>query len=154
MLSTRNFKQLRETAAGKLAKPFVGPFIVKRVLSPSVVELDLPARFGIHRSINVDQLKKHNEPAAEAGGQPSPPPGPARDATGKPTDMFLIDRILRSRERRGRSEFLVRWLGYGSDYDSWEPEAGLKKTDALREFKLAVPAVKRRSPRSAAKGGV
>lgn len=149
MLSTRNYKQLRETSAGKLAAPFIGPFLVKRVLSPSVLELDLPARFNIHRSVNVDQVKRYNSDSSAAPGAPSPAPGPARDAKGKTTDLFLIDKILRARQRKGHPEYLVRWLGYSSDWDSWEPESSLRKTDALRDFKLAVPATKRRSPRTA-----
>ena len=102
LLSTRNYKQLRESAAGKLAKPYVGPFLVKRVLSPTVVELDIPSRMDIHSRINTDQLKKF-KPGPGAG---EPAPQPLNDAEGRP--MWLIERILRSRERRGRTEFLIQ----------------------------------------------
>ena len=32
---------------------------------------------------------------------------------------FQIDKILRTRVRRGIRVYLVRWKGYGPDFDSW-----------------------------------
>jgi len=32
---------------------------------------------------------------------------------------FQIDKILRTRVRRGIREYLLRWKGYGPDFDSW-----------------------------------
>jgi hypothetical protein len=32
---------------------------------------------------------------------------------------FKIDEILDTRVRRGISEYLVRWKGYGTNFDDW-----------------------------------
>jgi hypothetical protein len=40
---------------------------------------------------------------------------------------FKIDKILSTNVRRGIREYLVRWKGYGPDFDSWVNAAGVKK---------------------------
>ena len=112
---------------------------MKRVPSATTVELDIPARFRVHRVINIDQIKRYNE---EGGSGQMVPPPPLKDAQGN--DMFIIDRILMQRKYRGRQQYLVRWAGYGPQDDSWEDERQLKETDALRDFKLSIPAIHRR----------
>jgi hypothetical protein len=39
---------------------------------------------------------------------------------------FKIDKILSTRVRRGIGEYLVRWKGYGRDFDSWTNAASVK----------------------------
>ena len=33
--------------------------------------------------------------------------------------VFEIEKILRTRKRKGRKEYLARWVGYSSKFDSW-----------------------------------
>ena len=50
---------------------------------------------------------------------------------------FHIDRILLHRgdsNRRSTMEFLVRWLGYSEDEDTWEPYNNLRDTDQLINY--------------------
>ncbi len=42
-----------------------------------------------------------------------------KSTPGVNTDLFVIDRILKTRVRRGVTEYLVRWKGFGKKDDSW-----------------------------------
>ena len=139
LLHLRNYPQFR---AHKLTAPYIGPFVVKGTPSLTTVEVDIPKRFRIHRVINIDQLKRYNEPADAGSSGQAPPPPPLKDAQGR--DLFIIDRILMQRKYRNKQQYLVRWAGYGPEDDSWEDEGQLRETDALRDFKLSVPATHRR----------
>jgi hypothetical protein len=37
-----------------------------------------------------------------------------------------MEKILDERVRKGKKEYLIRWAGYSSDHDSWEPEENVK----------------------------
>ena len=58
---------------------------------------------------------------------------------------FYIDKILDHRgdtNRRTSMEFLVRWLGYTEENDSWEPYSELRDTDQLLTYLRANRLVK------------
>jgi len=40
--------------------------------------------------------------------------------------VYKIDKILDKRVRRGSREYLVRWQGYGKEFDSWIPASSVK----------------------------
>jgi hypothetical protein len=42
-----------------------------------------------------------------------------------PTASFQIERVLRKRYKKGRSEVLVQWVGYPAKFNSWIPAGDL-----------------------------
>lgn len=38
-----------------------------------------------------------------------------------------IYHIIRSRVKNGKKEYLIRWLGFGPSFDSWEKEDNIIK---------------------------
>ncbi len=35
------------------------------------------------------------------------------------SDVFRVEKVIKTRKRNGKIEYLVRWLGYPSKFDSW-----------------------------------
>ncbi|XP_064640482.1 chromodomain Y-like protein 2 [Lineus longissimus] len=40
-------------------------------------------------------------------------------------DLFEVQKVLSRRTRKGHVQYLIRWKGYGSENDTWEPQGGL-----------------------------
>ena len=43
------------------------------------------------------------------------------------SDVHEVDQLRAKRRRGGRIEYLVKWKGWGSEHDSWEPTAHLPR---------------------------
>jgi len=123
----------------KFRPRWIGPFPVKRVISPVAVELKLPATMRkIHPVFHVSLLKRTVE---DDINPPSPVPPPIINDDGD--EEFVVGEILQHRERpgRGRSkvlEYLVRWKGYGPDEDTWLPKSELEDCEALDVYEKAL----------------
>ena len=75
--------------------------------------------------------------------------------SGSDPDEWEVEKILQRRViRGGAAQYRVRWAGYSSDDDTWEPEANVRDCTAMDEFLRANPQAGqlRRSPRSNAGG--
>ena len=44
----------------------------------------------------------------------------------KDSDFYTIENVIKSRMRGKRREYLVKWLGYSKDFNSWVPEDNVK----------------------------
>jgi hypothetical protein len=46
-----------------------------------------------------------------------------------------VEKVLDVRKTRGRLQWLIKWLGYGNEHNTWEPKRNLTHCEkALREF--------------------
>ena len=122
LLHTRNYPHLR---ANKLMGVHVGPFRVSSRPSQGVAVLELPPSMKIHSAINIDQLKRYERPVDVV-----PPPGPLRTARDG-VEIFEVAQLLDKRRRYKKLQYLVRWRGYGPEFNSWEPESAVKHLHLL-----------------------
>ena len=62
MISTNNFlMELIKRAMKKLTENFIGPYIVRKIVSENVVELKLLVLLRIHLVINMRRIVKYRE---------------------------------------------------------------------------------------------
>ena len=60
LISTKDFSiDLMKRAMKKLMKKFIGPYVVRKIVSENAVELELPASLRIYPVVNVGRLVKY-----------------------------------------------------------------------------------------------
>ena len=133
LLSTKNLKLLMSSdGARKLLPKFVGPFKVIKQINPVAYELELPETMKLkHNVFHVSLLKPFH---SDRSYNP-----PALTAFEDEHVEYTVERILDHRDRpfRGktRREYLVKWLGYGPEHNTFEPESSCANcTDLLNEY--------------------
>ncbi|KAI0993985.1 hypothetical protein K3495_g14199 [Podosphaera aphanis] len=105
---------------------------ITKVISPHVVELDVPS--GIYPRFHVDLLKRdpHNPLPSQRLRDNQPPPLISTEGE----EGQFVEQILRAEKRpRGRGfrrEVLVKWDQF--EEPNWEPRESLEETEALDVF--------------------
>ena len=139
LLSTKNIN-LRMPSDGtkKLLPRWIGPFPIATTkdgklgkLSDTAYRLVLPAHMSrIHDVFHISLLKKYN-PDGRA-----PPPVPMVE---EGVEYFTIDRLLDHRviklkgKNRVKREYLVRWMDYPPEFDTWEQESRMLEISTPQE---------------------
>jgi len=95
----------------KLIKKYIRPYVVKRIVSENVVELELPVSLKIHLVVNVRRIVKYQE---QIEGQKKIPP-PLVEIEGE--KKYEVEKILNRRKRKGKLKYLVGWKGYTAEED-------------------------------------
>lgn len=121
LLRLQPYRQLsvRGRSSPKLAKRYVGPFRVLRIIGTIAYELDLPPEARIHPVFHISKLRPYR------GAPPTQPP--SLPVTLKGTHLHLsLHRILGSqtlRSPRGdRRQLLIQWEGLPELEVTWEDE--------------------------------
>ncbi|XP_039276718.1 heterochromatin protein 1-like [Nilaparvata lugens] len=68
---------------------------------------------------------------------------PKKRKKSKPSKEYEVEKLIKSRVFKGKTEYLVRWKGYSPRSDSWEPAKNLS-CDALIEKLSDEPAPKKK----------
>ena len=119
----------------KFSQQYAGPFVIKRRIGRLAYELDLPPHWAVHPVFSVAFLEKYpQEP--DPFQRPIPDhPGPL-SSDGK-WEEFEVEAILdkRLRQTRGKRrqivEYLLKWKGYGNEFNMWYSEDELANCKEL-----------------------
>ena len=121
--------------SSKLDVRRLGPFPILEQIGSSAFRLQLPPSMHIHPVFHVSLLEPH-----VANTFPSrvvAPPLPIQ-VDGLPE--FEVDFLLDSKFRRRKLFYKIRWVGYDTSEDSWEPAINLSNaSEAISAYHLKYP---------------
>ena len=133
---------------GKLLSKFWGPFTVLEVLSPLTVRLELPPSLRrIHDVFYVGKLKPFKDSQRSYPTRQQldrPPPQVQGDDPEWEVEKVLDKRVVLVGQGRGRpklalTQYLVHWLGYPTEQDSWEDEENLLNApEAISDYEQSL----------------
>lgn len=129
----------------KLAPKREGPFVISDVLGPVTYRLKLPKTWKIHPNFHASLLSPYKENDTHGPNFLSPPP----EIIGG-EDEYEVEAIINHRDSRNGRRFLIKWKGYPTSANSWEPRSLLTNAaDVLAEYerKILKGVIKRQQTR-------
>ncbi|KAF8748186.1 hypothetical protein RHS01_10997 [Rhizoctonia solani] len=111
----------------KLTEQRLGPFKVIEKISDRAYRLELPPTMRIHNVFYVGLLSKVKRDKKRAFENRPPP------VTIDGEEEYEVEGITDAEERDGKWFFRVKWKGYGSKENTWEPRENLKNAEKILE---------------------
>ena len=131
MISVKNLDiqhlGIDKSGSVKFGPLWIGPYIVIKKTSIDTYRLQLPIGLRLHpefhtsllkpyvKDLDKNRLNKPNESMIGADGI---------------AEAFLIDDIIGHKKMKKKIYYLVKWLGYPSEYDTWEEHSNIYKPAA------------------------
>ena len=144
VLSTANLGTYCPNLPPKIKARWVGPFCIRKIVSPITFGLDLSPGWRIHPVFHVSKLKCYIR-SEEFLREVEPPPLVLVGDTLE----YEVEGILRHQGTSARHWYLVLWKGYPLTEATWEPESHLTNApDILEEYLRRVEAWNRGKRRS------
>ena len=108
----------------KVSPQRCGPFLVKRRIGRLAYELQLPSNWRVHPVVSVAQLEPsptQEDPYNRA--RPDHPDAVEVEGDTPQWRSYVVERIVDKRMRTYGgtkvAQYLIRWRGYGPEYDEW-----------------------------------
>ena len=113
----------------KLGPKRYGPFEVREVVGHTNFRLELPSHWKIHDVFHTKLLHPYKKIEEHGENFTEPPPDLINGE-----QEWEVEQILDMRTRRLGKQYLIRWKGYSSAHDSWEPWENIYAPLLMVEF--------------------
>ena len=124
-----NLKTLYPTA--KLGPKRYGPFKILKQMSPAVYQVEIPKHWKIHNVFHANLLTPYKETELHGPNFTRPPPDLVDGE-----EEYEVEKIIDMKQmgRRRKTYYLVKWKGYPTSDNSWEPRENIHVDELIREF--------------------
>ena len=128
LISTRNIRTDRPSK--KLDYTWIGPFRITRKINRVAYEVELPPTSRTHNVFHVKLIKKYI-PSNEKDKHVIIPPPIRVDGE---QHGYEIEEILDVRKKNNGFQYLIKWVGYGTEDNSWETRTSINDNELLRDW--------------------
>jgi hypothetical protein len=116
----------------KLSPKREGPFEIIEVISTHAYRLKLLNQWRIHPVFHAALLTPYRETETHGKNYLRPPPDLIEGE-----QEHKVEAIVAHKKQGQRFKYLIKWLGYPTSENTWEPESNLKHSPAvLAAYKL------------------
>jgi hypothetical protein len=128
MISSKNLdiQHLGVISSGstKLSPLWIGPYPVLAKTSIDTYKLQLPIGLRLHPEFHTSLLKPYFK---DLDPDRINPPNEGMIQAGGESGAFLIEDVIGHKKVKGKIHYLVKWLGYPDENNSWEPLQSILK---------------------------
>lgn len=133
LLSTANINiATTNRKCSKLQPLFIGPYRIIQVISKVAYKLELPSAMKVHPVVHISQLRRYLSPTEDFPQRKIKAPEPIiiDDEIEYEVEEIMDKKTLQTRGKP-RILYLVKWRGYPSYENSWEPVENLRNAKEL-----------------------
>jgi len=94
-------------------------------------QLVLPLSWGIHNVFHASLLLPYKETTAHGPNFERPPPDLVEDVEEYEVEAIVNHRLYR---RQRHLQYLIKWRGYPSSDNTWEPVENVHTEDLVKEY--------------------
>ena len=133
-----NLKTLYPTA--KLGPKHYGPFKILKQMSPAVYQVEIPKHWKIHNVFHANLITPYKETELHGPNFTRPPPDLVDWE-----EEYEVEKIIDMKQmgQRCKMHYLVKWKGYPTSGNSWEPQENIRTDELIKEFQSRITKTKK-----------